>query len=259
MKRIFCSLVFLISLTGLGAYTENPDWERSLKEGEKRFQSALENDLNREHLSGALSFYMDALDQDAPERWEIYYNMGNIYSLLEEKGLAVYSYAKAASLHPGKRILIENYQILTGRDREDSSERIKRFLWGSIYLLGYKTSLFWGILLYIFSWILLAFNRLLRKKVPRLLGIVFLIISLWNTVLCLSWSYGNSRTGVILVEDPRMYRGDSRAYEQLSSINLKEGALFRLLEERAGWSYIKLSDGTAGWIENSGLKMLKPD
>ena len=258
-KKTILMIGVLVSSFSLWSTPVPTAWMNSLEKGESAFQEALDKDLNRVLLNTALGFYEEALEQGAPAGWEIFYNIGNIHSLLGERGLALYNYYKAQSLSPGKNILNDNISYVKQSDETDPFSAVKTFLFGSIYLLGYKQALFIGIIFYLAAWTFLITCGFIRQPFLKRLGLILLFLSLWNTGLCFTWNLLSSRTGVILNSDPGLYQGDSYAYREVQTEALQQGARFTLLEERGGWYYIKLKDGTRGWIENRGSKLLSVD
>ena len=64
------------------------------------------------------------------------------------------------------------------------------------------------------------------------------------------------KDGVITAEEVVARKGDGIAYQRSFVDPLHQGTEFRLLEERAGWYYIELTDGRTGWIPDTSAEMV---
>ncbi len=254
--RLFSGLLLVILSVSLWGNQDIPSWQDSLHRGEEAFHRALENSLDINDLSVAEKHYKDALKKGA-DGWVIHYNLGNIEYLLDKAPYALLEYARAGYLSPGRKVLQENIATVKGlSEQEKSLEWLRPILFGSIYLLGYRNAYFWGLIFYLLAWGLLIAGKLLKKRSLNLTGVILLLLALWNTGLCYSWNHLYSRRGIVLAEKPALYRGDSRTYGQVVSESLKGGVSVTRLEERQGWSYVKLPDGAEGWMENSDFQMI---
>ena len=68
----------------------------------------------------------------------------------------------------------------------------------------------------------------------------------------------NLEDGIIIAEEVVARKGDGIAYQRSFVDSIHQGTEFRLLEERAGWFYIELTDGRTGWIPDSAGEMVLP-
>ena len=66
------------------------------------------------------------------------------------------------------------------------------------------------------------------------------------------------RDGVILAEEVVARKGDGTAYQSSFVDPLHAGTEFRLLEARAGWYRIRLSDGRTAWIPAGSAELVRP-
>lgn len=67
------------------------------------------------------------------------------------------------------------------------------------------------------------------------------------------------RDGVITSHEVVARRGDGTAYQPSFVDPLHQGTEFTLLEERAGWYYIRLTDGRTCWIPGRSGELVIPD
>ena len=257
MKKLFLLqlLLFLLFIPA-AVSADEMTWQEWLIQGETHFHNGLEQ--NEENLHQAVRDYKNALEAGAPRDWRIFYNLGNLMYMAGYKGEAALNYQKALYLNPGKEPSRQNWEFITTHDRTSGIGKspIDSLIYASLYLLGYKASLYGGLFVFFFSWLILITNIFIKRKNLALTAYFLLGISLWNTGLCGIWHYRAEKTGVLTRIEPELRLGDSQAYGLIESEALKEGRIFTLIENRDGWFRIRLEDKTEGWIEETEGKML---
>jgi SH3-like domain-containing protein len=65
------------------------------------------------------------------------------------------------------------------------------------------------------------------------------------------------RDGVVLAGEVVARKGDGTAYQSSFVDPLHAGTEFRLLEVRAGWYRIRLSDGRTAWIPSEAAELVR--
>ncbi len=65
------------------------------------------------------------------------------------------------------------------------------------------------------------------------------------------------RDGVVLAGEVVARKGDGTAYQSSFVDPLHAGTEFRLLEQRAGWYRIRLSDGRTAWIPAEAAELVR--
>ena len=262
MKKILFPLILLLltSISVFGETTEIIDWRTNLERGDDFFKKGLDGDPGAFIM--ASREYRTALERGAPRDYRIFYNRANALYLSGFPGEAAAEYRRALFYKPGDEKSRQNLNRVLGETgaAPDEKDSIQTLLFTALYLTGYERALYSGLVLFSLSWLILIFAYFIRRKTLSRLFPVLLLLSIWDLSLCFAWHSSAARKGVITAGQVSMRIGDSYAYESLYSSGLPEGTAFDLLEERAGWIYIRLDDGTEGWIEkNSSRKLLIED
>jgi tetratricopeptide (TPR) repeat protein len=210
----------------------------------------------------AVTQYSKAYEKRGP-RVHIFYNMGHACYRLGRVGESILWYERALLLDPGDSRIRNSldYVRTTLQDRQSPVEKTlhERFF---VALHGILPMLYqYRIMLIISPFILLFFSCALFKKGPKralyiyLSGILLVcFIFLTISVLCIEYTLGHERRGVVLV--PRLEvkngpRGKSSAFI------LHEGVVFRILEQRDSWYAISFSDDETGWVEADSIAIIE--
>jgi tetratricopeptide (TPR) repeat protein len=192
------------------------------------------------------------------------YNIGNIHYRLGQIGKAILYYRRAEYYIPGDPYLKHNLRYLRSlrMDRFNGtfSGRASTVLssWGTLLPHRQKMLLFAassGIL-----WSAAALFVLKRRRwmsvtlAVSALATVFFLGSF--VIYDLVWR--NNREGVIIVQEVVARRGDGESYESSFQEPLHDGTEFRVLDERSGWYFIQLQEGSTGWIPVSAAELVHP-
>ncbi len=198
---------------------------------------------------------------------KLLYNIGNTYFRLGDIGRAILFYRRAQLLIPADPNLKHNLRYVRSRrvdlipSWQDSTVYRTLFFWHYSFPPRIKVLLFiaafWGICL-ITGFGLLQPNRRKRWKRISLTAVsgiaLMMVVSLVTDEIILR----NLEDGIIIAEEVVARKGDGIAYQRSFVDSLHQGTEFRLLEERAGWFYIELTDGRTGWIPDSAGEMVLP-
>jgi tetratricopeptide (TPR) repeat protein len=214
----------------------------------------------------ALDRFLSVLEEGGVRNARLLYNIGNTYFLLGDLGRAVLYLRRAELLEPTDRNLRHNLRFVR-------SQRADRLAPDQISAAA-RTVLFWHYLLprslklYLFAGMfalacLLGSRALLggagrrwSRWLPAAAGGVALL--LLGSLLAGEASARALRDGVILAEEVVARKGDGTAYQSSFVDPLHAGTEFRLLEARAGWYRIRLSDGRTAWIPAGSAELVRP-
>lgn len=264
MKKTLCIVIFLSAALNFlfSAETEAADknaWKMTLQSAEDHFHAGL--DGQKDELLYALQDYQKAINQGAPEDYRIFYNWANTLLLAGYQGEAALMFRKVLYYKPGNSKASLNLSLIEKENpiKPENQGFIRVILFGILYLIGYEPSLYLGLFLFAFAWFLLILDLFLKKKNLKKLFVFFLLLSVWDLSLCLVWNRTTAKSGVIMVTQSSLRKGDSHAYETVHSFDLPGGTPFRLQEEREGWIFVRLMDGSEGWLERSDTKMVRDD
>jgi len=268
-------ILFLYLLSGILTVTallliaaEPSELDMLLSEGQELFQQA-SNTADEENArilyQKALYRFQTIVERGQVNNGKLFYNMGNTYYRLGDIGRAILFYRRAQLIIPADPNLKHNLRYVRSQrkdlvpTRQDSLVLRTLFFWHSSSPPRVKLSIFitffWGACLLAVLTLLQA-NRNKRWKRAFLAfcsGIALLmLISLITDEIRLR----TLKDGVITTEEVVARKGDGIAYQRSFVEPLHQGTEFTLLEERAGWYYIELSDGRTGWIPASAAEMV---
>jgi len=236
------------ALFGRAANSEQPDQAQALYEG-------------------ALDRFLTVLEEGGVRNARLLYNIGNTYFLLGDLGRAVLYLRRAELLDPTDRNLRHNLRFVR-------SQRADRLAPDQVSTAA-RTVLFWHYLLprplklYLFAGsfalacllgslsLMGGAGRRWSRWLPAACGGAALL--LLGSLLAGEAGARALQDGVILVQEVVARKGDGTAYQSSFVDPLHAGTEFRLLEARAGWYRIRLSDGRTAWIPAGSAEMVRPD
>ena len=210
----------------------------------------------------AASLYQQLVD-NGYVNGNLYYNLGNAYFKMRQKGLAVLYYQKAKRLIPGDADLNANLSYV--RDKTGQSSR---GTWGYelAQVLGYVATIdqlavissilffiLMGAMIFIILFPQKTHNDGGRLHPVWLYGLTAIIIlfvfSLSITVLT---ARELSKNQAVATSQSAQVRFEPNP-AATQYYELREGAVVTILEEKEGWSLIKRPDGKRGWVEQKNL------
>jgi tetratricopeptide (TPR) repeat protein len=253
-------LLFSLSSAAMGSLELQKPGEKTVKPVEL-FQQA-NNFYRKSDYRNAAALYQQLADQGYING-NLYYNLGNSYFKMRQKGLAVLYYQKAKRLIPGDADLKANISYV--QDKIGQSGRgtwdyeLNRFLsyLATIDQLAVISSILFFILCGIIIFVTL-FPQKIKSNDGRwhpvwlygLLSIsILFLISLSITVLT---ARELSAIQAVTISQKAEVRFEPNSTATLY-YELKEGALVNILEEKDGWALIKRPDGKRGWVEQTNL------
>jgi tetratricopeptide (TPR) repeat protein len=213
----------------------------------------------------ALDRFLTVLEEGGARNARLLYNIGNTYFLLGDLGRAVLYLRRAELLDPADRNLQHNLRFVR-------SQRPDRLAPDQLSAAA-RTVLFWHyqlprpLKLYLFTaafaagcllgaWVLLggAGRRRGRWWYAALGGAALLLL---GSLLAGGAGARSRRDGVVLAGEVVARKGDGTAYQSSFVDPLHAGTEFRLLEVRAGWYRIRLSDGRTAWIPAEAAELVR--
>jgi len=194
----------------------------------------------------------------------LYYNLGNVYFNLGQKGRALQYYEKARLVLPRFSDLKTNLNLLSEEKVDDAGESF------TTYLL--KTFYFWqeiitvseyGLFLFVFTLIFWAFLflKLLRRQkiittIPIIIIFIFCYLSYGYYLKSDQDSYDKNAVVIskIVPVRPSYLENEDILFE------LHEGTLVEVIDEQAfkaaKWLRIELPQGQRGWVKSTDLGMI---
>lgn len=246
--RIF--LLFCLSLSWiLPAYSASlpATWERALQA------------YKQQNYSGASAMY-EQLIRDGYADVALYYNLGNCYMQMGNKGRAVLAYECALRLDPGNSDVQANLAFVrtTLEDQISALEPypVLALLSNPQQILRSHTWLWIGL---IGIWISIGIGIWIRKRGMRsgsITMIALFILALLGIGLgVLSYvRETDQKEAVFLLNEASIHVApDERSPE---SRKIHSGTKVRILEEAGTWRKIRLENGDEGWFTGKGLAII---
>lgn len=253
-------LLFSLSSVAMGGL-ELLKPQRKADKPVESFQQA-NNFYQKGDYRNAAALYQQLADQGYISG-NLYYNLGNAYFKMRQKGLAVLYYQKAKRLIPGDADLKANLSYV--QDKIGQSGRgtwdyeLNHFLsyLATIDQLTVISSILFFILCGIIIFVVL-FPQKIRNSDDRwhpiwLYGLLSIsILFLISLSITVDTAHELSKIQAVTITQKAEVRFEPNSTATLY-YELKEGALVNILEEKAGWALIKRPDGKRGWVEQTNL------
>ncbi|HIE26290.1 TPA: tetratricopeptide repeat protein [Candidatus Poribacteria bacterium] len=186
----------------------------------------------------------------------VYYNLGNTYFKLGQRGKAILYYERARQLMPRDKDIRRNlrYAISLNEDKQfapfnsilNSLITINEL---TVLILGFSMSLASGAIVYI------LFDDARIKKITRyamlILGGTLLLCFI---ILILSVHTSGISRAIVLIPEITVKSAPDEGSTVLFSLH--EGTMVEIKEIQAKWAKINLPDGTEGWIASSAIERI---
>ncbi|MHC4873142.1 MAG: tetratricopeptide repeat protein [Planctomycetota bacterium] len=193
---------------------------------------------------------------------KLYYNLGNSYLSVGNVGKAILNYRRSYRINPNDENLMQNLQYARTlcKDRiEIKTEKkiMKIFLFWYYDFSTYLRTILFAVFFLLF-WCSLVVRRFNKKYLP---GAVLLITavfwaSLLSSLLVEEYGRENTQYGVIVAEEIIARKGDGENYEPSFKEPVHAGTEFKVIEERAGWILIQLSDNRECWVPVMAVEII---
>ncbi len=208
----------------------------------------------RELYDKALLRFERLVQEGEIKNGKLFYNIGNIFFLLDDIGRAILNYRRAEQYIPNDSNLVKNlaYARSMRQDKLEikDREKILQTLFFFHYDLGTQTRLIFFSLFYISLWIFAGIRIFSRRPFTSWgLGVTLFFTLLFGISLFVeSRQTAINRIGVIVDAEVIGRQGDAESYQASFEDPLHGGTEFALLEERGAWWQIELPDGRSSWI-----------
>lgn len=248
MKNIVYLLVLLTSL--------------SFAQNEQLFDKA--NSLyNNEKYTEAIQVY-DQILNTKQHSASLYFNKANAHYKLNQIAESIYYYEKALQLDPSNKDIKTNLGFANNMriDKIDSipTTGFSKMFSSFVNMLSYDT---WAMLAIVFMLIyVVAFVRYILVKFTGKKRMFFVIssVALFFSVLAVTFAYKqeanvkNTIWAIVFAEETSVKMEPKFTSEE--AFLLHEGTKVKVVESFEGWTKIRLSNGSEGWIVDKTIKKL---
>ena len=187
---------------------------------------------------------------------ELFYNLGNTYLKLDDKGRAVLNFKRALALSPGFEPAKHNLNlVLQAAGVEPDEETLVSWFanYPNVWMLGGS----------IFFWIL-AYGGYLWFVSPRFRPVskIALAVAIPFAAVCLAIAFwvgdGTRSPDLAVVINPSVDVRYGPANGSRVTVTLGLGESVHLLSERGAWTLCRTAAGPAGWLPSNAIERLVP-
>jgi hypothetical protein len=255
---ILAAATVALGTTPAHAALSTPQQQQILDEARQAYDggvAALRTDpIGAAQLFADSARRFEQLVADGVVNGQLQYNLGNAYLQLGELGRAILHYRAAEQITPRDPKLRHNLKYarsLTESRIAVSGERaLRTALLGWHQSTSIRTRFVVFVTAYTLCWVLLTVNLFASRPWWRwpavAAGVVWIAMGI--SVASDTFGAGDSREGVVLIDDVVVRKGNSEGFDPQFEQPLHQGVEFRVIEQRPGWLSIELPDGKTGWI-----------
>jgi tetratricopeptide (TPR) repeat protein len=251
-----------------GASLPGLEKEELFRQGAEYFHQATE--IGESDPAAARDLYAKALlrlerlvEEGNVKNGKLFYNIGNIYFLLDDIGRAILNYRRAEQYIPNDPNLAKNLSYARSK-RQDKLEtkdqkRILQTLFFFHYDLGVHVRLLLFGIFYVSLWLFAAIKIFSKRPFTSwALSLAFIFTLLFGGSLFMEKRQSSMNTiGVVLSPEVIGRQGDAESYQPSFEDPLHAGTEFLLLEDRGAWWQIELPDGRSSWIPEKTGELVK--
>ncbi|MDX1775166.1 MAG: tetratricopeptide repeat protein [Desulfobulbales bacterium] len=260
---------FITPLTASGEISL-PDSEKKelYRQGAESFRRATEISgadpaAARELYGKAILRFERLVAEGDVRNGKLFYNIGNIYFLLDDIGRAILNYRRAEQYIPNDPNLAKNLTYARSVRRDTMAikdkEKILQTLFFFHYDLATQTRLLLFGIFYISFWVFAAIKVFSKRPFTSWsLGISLFFTLLFGLSLYVEKRQSMTNLeGVILAGEVIGRQGDAESYQPSFADPVHAGTEFKLLEDRGAWWLIELPDGRSTWIPQQSGELVR--
>lgn len=186
----------------------------------------------------------------------LWFNLGNARIQAGQLGEGILALRNAERLMPSDGRIQANLGYARSLRSATIEARGAESIWGPLlsarHILspGVRAGLALALNLLLWSLVLI---RLLGRPVPALTiaAVAFVTLLGGATIVADIAESRRHDEGVLVRNDVVLRKGNGEGYEAAVTERLSEGVELRVLEQRPGWSRVRLPDGTKGWVRGA--------
>lgn len=213
-------------------------------------QTLLANKFYHEKNYTAAATIFEELISQGETNGYLYYNLGNTYMRLGNKGNAIRNYLRAQLLLPRNENLDANLRYAINQTQDQISPPPGGLITGILFWVD-LISLFEHFELLILSnfifWCICIASLYYRKSLWRSLkkiSITILLVIFFSTGI----KYHLSKQTLGVITDQKVAVKSDRNTQNITLFELHEGAIISVGQEDGKWVYITVSSDKSGWI-----------
>ncbi|RQW05928.1 MAG: hypothetical protein EH225_04075 [Calditrichaeota bacterium] len=260
MRKIIILLFTVLSAASCRSEKIDDSIHILLSEAEELYKKGLllsGHEREEAFLQSAFA-YDEAMRKGNLENPFVFYNAANSYLLAGNTGEAVLYYRKAESKFPSSRQIRHNLSEARNSvplkiERKETNHIIKTvFFFHYDFSAGIKFKILAFFVFLIFAGASFLLFRNINYLKTLLIILSFLAILFAGSLIIESMQ---PIEGVV-IQSVSGRKGDSEGYDKVFNEDLSPGVEFKVLENRSGWLYIKLTDGHTCWIPEESADLI---
>jgi tetratricopeptide (TPR) repeat protein len=267
IKKIFIVCLFLLTAT---ASTEAKLPKEQLyalynqaNEAFRQANSTKNSDQAERLYEKAILNFEKITNQGQVENAKLYYNLANAYFLTGQLGKAILNYRKSVKIDDSDENIRKNLAFARNKRIDKIAVKTEKrvlqrlFFWHYDFPLKTKfllTCIFFGVVCISIA-VTIWFGRSAIWTASAIICGILMLCFLTSVALEYK-TKANEVCGVITAKEVIARQGDGENYPTSFKEPLHEGTEFDLLENRAGWFHIKLSDDSDSWIPDNAAELI---
>lgn len=219
------------------------------------------NKLYQEGKFDTAAVLYDGILQTEMVAPEVYYNLGNCYYKMGNVPRAILNYERALRLAPGDDDIAFNLQLANYQTVDKVEVLPKLFIWrwwdGLRGLFSFDGWAYLGIILLLVSLIFFTIFKISRDvSIRRIMfypGIIAAILTVLS-LLAAENQYAEKKSGKeAIIFTPTLTLKSSPDKTGKDLVVVHEGLKVTIMDNLNGWSKVRLTNGTVGWVENTSF------
>lgn len=237
----------LLAVAGCGSSVD-PAMYAKFQAAQDRFEQASEP---RQFLQAAAT-YQEILDAGVVSG-AVLYNQGNAFMRAGERGRAIACYRQAKRHRPRDPYLDANLRYALGEQAAGRSKPMIEYVlfWGEwiSYHGKFQVSLMCALVTFCLS----VAGLFVRPRLFKRIATVALCVTI-AAVLSAAYDwyrFSHVKHGVVIGAEVVARKGDSDSYQPAFTKPLDEGTEFQVLDQRGGWTHVRLAAAQDGWVPSN--------
>jgi len=256
--RFFCMIAVLFLFSLNPAYAVDSGYDNLFFKANSlyfngEFEAAVKTyeSISKNYKSGLL-FYSESFG-------ELFYNIGNCYFRLGEKGKAVLNYERARLFMPRDADLKYNIEYLQGMTEDEISrkENIISDIFGVNFFSRTELAMIFctvNFFLFLFLSVRIFFKAEWTFYLVNIFLIFWIVSGISFAIMLKETTFDNR--AVILEKEVNVMAGPDQDDTLLFKVH--EGTMAYHERNESGFSLIRLPDGKRGWLVSSAIEAIMP-
>jgi tetratricopeptide (TPR) repeat protein len=247
--RVALFSVVLLAIAGCGSSVD-PAMYAKFQAAQDRFEQATEP---RQFLQAAAT-YQEILDAGLVSS-AVLYNQGNAFMRAGERGRAIACYRQAKRHRPRDPYLDANLRYALGEQQAGRSKPIIEYVLFWSEWISYHGKFQLSLACAVITFCLSVAGLYVRPRLLKRIALIALCITIAAVIsAAYDWyRFSHIKHGVVIADEVVARKGDSETYQPAFTQPLAEGTEFQVLDQRNGWTHLRLAALQDGWVPSKDV------